>query len=132
MILWCSTRLACLYLPSSLTRGSYLIFMDDDAQLEHAAFSQPELGGTVSPFLTENPWRTFENYLLEYMPAIGFPHFSWHSRNESLEVQSVALFDAMITAFHADVWKFMFPYESRWDDKVCYDTNVFDIIGIVC
>lgn len=106
--------------------------MDDDAQLEHSAFSKPELGGTVPHFSTENPWRTFENYLLEYMPAIGFPHFSWHTRNESLEVQSVAMFDAMITAFHADVWEFMFPYESRWDDKVCCDANMHAVIVPRC
>jgi hypothetical protein len=70
-----------------------------------------------------SPWRTFENYLLEYQPAIGFPHFGWQSRNESLEVQSVALFDAMITAFHAQVWEFMFPYETRWDDQVCTEPD---------
>jgi hypothetical protein len=65
----------------------------------------------------ENPWLVFENYIREYKPAIGFPHFSWHNRNESLEVQSVSMFDAMITAFHRDIWRFVFPYETRWDSQ---------------
>ncbi len=89
--------------------------------LEYATFSHPPLDKTIDALrsISDNPWRTFENYLLEYKPAIGFPHFSWHLRDDSLEVQSVPMFDAMITAFHFDIWNFVFPYESRWDDKVC-------------
>ena len=98
----------------------YLIFFDDDAELDYAKVSDSELKETIDLLrsTSENPWRSFENYLLEYKPAIGFPHFSWHSRNDSLEVQSVPMFDAMITAFHSDIWKFVFPYESRWDNQV--------------
>jgi hypothetical protein len=62
------------------------------------------------------------------MPAIGFPHFSWHSRNDSLEVQSVPMFDAMITAFHSDIWKFVFPYESRWDNQVWWWFRKFFVV----
>lgn len=97
----------------------YLIFFDDDAELDYAKVSDSKLKETIDSLrsTSNNPWRSFENYLLEYMPAIGFPHFSWHSRNDSLEVQSVPMFDAMITAFHSDIWKFVFPYESRWDNQ---------------
>jgi hypothetical protein len=77
----------------------------------------------------ENPWRNFESYLNEYKPAIGFPHFSWHDRNESLEVQSVPMFDAMITAFHRDVWKFLFPYETRWDSQASCMRSASVVLG---
>jgi hypothetical protein len=102
-----------------LTAGRYLVFFDDDAVLEHAKYSDAQLEQTMrGPIDTlENPWRVFEKYLKEYKPAIGFPHFSWQARNESLEVQAVPMFDAMVTAFHRDVWQFVFPYETRWDHQ---------------
>ncbi len=115
---WCILSADCHYFDWSIR---YIIFFDDDAVLEYAAVSHPPLDKTIDALrsISDNPWRAFENYLLEYKPAIGFPHFSWHLRDDSLEVQSVPMFDAMITAFHCDIWQFVFPYESRWDDKVC-------------
>jgi hypothetical protein len=131
----CSRTLSpALAAPQQLTAGRYIIFFDDDAELEHAKYSDAQLEQTVRGAIDtlENPWRVFEKYLKEYKPAIGFPHFSWHARNESLEVQAVPMFDAMVTAFHRDVWQFVFPYETRWDHQascsyfcICYIQRVF-------
>ena len=87
--------------------------------LEYATYADPQIESRLlGPIETlGDPWRMFEKYIMEYKPAIGFPHFSWHGRNESLEVQSVSMFDAMITAFHRDIWSFVFPYETRWDSQ---------------
>jgi hypothetical protein len=111
----------------------YLIFFDDDAELEYARFSDPMLQQKMDLLRDlHSPWRTFENYLLEYQPAIGFPYFGWQERNQSLEVQSVPLFDAMITAFHAQVWPFMFPYETRWDKQVWTRPLRISRVSVAC
>jgi len=60
------------------TPFTFYIFMDGDVTLREVK----DFG-----FNTGNPWLTFEEYLLEWEPAVGFPHFGSADYDEDSEVQ---------------------------------------------
>ena len=85
----------------------YLIFMDCDAQLvEVRNFGRN----------TGQPYRTFESYLLRYLPAVGHAHFDWQPYDEDKEIVSgVGNYDAIVNAFHRDAVDVLLPYATHWD-----------------
>jgi hypothetical protein len=113
-----------LYLPnSSLVQGRnrlysqvlrsfpntsfmFYIFMDGDVTLREVK----DFG-----FNTGNPWLTFEEYLLEWKPAVGFPHFGAADYDEDSEVQVVFNFDQVVVAYHSDAAPLLLPYTEKFD-----------------
>lgn len=93
----------------------YIIMMDDDIvfrNLDHGA-----------------AFRKFESLLEEFHPAIAVPKYAWHFHGQAkkssfrpdLRVQGISAADAVVNAFHRDVWHLFFPYwcggdkESWWN-----------------
>lgn len=89
----------------------YYIFLDEDIILMNANKSN-----------NENPWRIFEKQLLEYEPAVGFPHINWFQPKEYKikgKVECVYSFDACINAIHKEALNVLLPYFNN-DDKLSW------------
>jgi hypothetical protein len=86
----------------------YFVFLDGDLELVESH----DYGRN-----TGDPYRTFEAYLLEWEPAVGFPGSSAPpSAGAALREVDVAYnFDAILTAFHRDAADFLLPYDTHWE-----------------
>jgi hypothetical protein len=94
---------------------TYYIFVDGDASLifRRERNSLPIPHGISSDQL---PFRMFERYLLQYNPAVGFPHYiGWHGDNGN-DVQFVSHYDHIMIAIHHNVSRLLLPIETRFDD----------------
>jgi hypothetical protein len=89
------------------TSFMYYIFMDGDVTLKEVK----DFG-----FNTGNPWLTFEQYLLEWEPAVGFPHFGAADYDEDSEVQIAFNFDQIVVAYHTETVTLLLPYTERFDN----------------
>eukprot|EP00961_Rhodomonas_salina_P235429 3182060-Rhodomonas_salina.2 len=87
-------------------RFKYVILMDGDATLVEVE----DFGMN-----TGYPWRTFEDYLLEWEPAVGFPHFGNQDYNPEWEVQVAYNFDQIVVAYHHETAPLLLPYTERFD-----------------
>lgn len=87
----------------------YIVLMDDDvkfAGMSHA-----------------DGFRKFEALLDELNPAIAVPKYSWHLKGQNKEsafdpwarVQGLGAADAIVNAFHRDVWRLFLPYWTGGD-----------------
>lgn len=91
----------------------YYIFLDDDVLFEKGS------------------WRSFEEALLKYQPAIASPYFpEYPPVNRSrldLEAHTCFYFDAMFNAFHRDVVRdgLMLPYYQGWDHESWWYSQLF-------
>jgi hypothetical protein len=85
----------------------YAVFLDDDAELEEVLDYGMNTG---------NAWRTFEKYLIEWEPAVGFPSYQY-SPKLSDEVQTVFNFDQIVVAYHWESWPVLLPYTEVFDDQ---------------
>jgi hypothetical protein len=85
---------------------TYYIMMDGDVTLREVK----DFG-----FNTGSAWTTFEEYLLEWEPAVGFPHFGAADYDDESEVQLVFNFDQIVVAYHAEAAPLLLPYTERFD-----------------
>jgi hypothetical protein len=126
----------CLYFPNSTqnegrnaawestfvrwpgTVFTYYIFLDGDTSL----VLRPERS-SLPPITVANgvgshqlPFRSFEQHLLHYNPAVGFPYYSgWH-KDDGEEVQFASNYDHIMVAIHQNVSRLYLPTETRFDD----------------
>jgi hypothetical protein len=85
---------------------TYYIMMDGDVTLKEVR----DFG-----FNTGSAWTTFEEYLLEWEPAVGFPHFGAADYDDESEVQLVFNFDQIVVAYHAEAAPLLLPYTEIFD-----------------
>ena len=75
-----------------------------------------------------NPWRHFEEFLVDYRPALGDVEHYWHfdtfvghlkkrKQNIIAPYYSGIYFDGMFNAFHRDVINDLLPYDERFDSR---------------
>lgn len=94
---------------------TYYIFLDGDTSLvlRPERSSLPLASGVRDDQL---PFRMFEQHLLHYKPAVGFPYYSgWHLDNGK-EVQFASNYDHIMVAIHQNVSRLYLPTETRFDD----------------
>jgi hypothetical protein len=129
----CSANSSCMFLPNSTqnegrnaawhhtfvrwpgTVFTYYVFLDGDMSLTFRPerSSLPAVDGVGSD---ELPFRMFEQHMLHYSPAVGFPYYSgWHHDNGE-EVQFVSNYDHIMIAIHHNVSRLFLPTETRFDD----------------
>ena len=101
-------------LKEALSRNAeylYYIFLDGDCIVKEDA----ELARTLNIPLCGNPFRTFEKYLLEWEPAVGYSRYSWQYDEPGSEVNLGYNFDALFNAFHREAIAFLLPYYTGFD-----------------
>lgn len=89
----------------------YLIFLDDDCHLEEDHTLARRLGIP----LTGNPFRTFERFLLDWQPAVGYVRYDWQHLEEGRETNLGHNIDALCNAFHREAVPFLLPYYTGFD-----------------
>jgi hypothetical protein len=99
----------------------YYIFMDDDV------FLRPNADSNVNAN-SLGLWRSFENFLVEYEPAVGIASYCSSKTTVCKEktnkpgetgvyVLSAIIFDACFNAFHRDALPYLLPYNLKDEDK---------------
>jgi hypothetical protein len=94
---------------------TYYIFLDGDTSLvlRPERSSLPVVSGVGDDQL---PFRVFEQHLLHYKPAVGFPYYSgWHL-DDGKEVQFASNYDHIMVAIHQNVSRLYLPTETRFDE----------------
>ncbi|CAB4029547.1 Hypothetical predicted protein, partial [Paramuricea clavata] len=106
----------------------YYIFVDGDATLRPNA-------DTNANVTSLGLWRSFENFLVEYEPAVGITtychnihHPCFKQRNKpggnGVYVLSGWLFDACFNAFHRDALPYLLPYNLKHEKASwCYSQH---------
>ncbi|MBI5589296.1 MAG: hypothetical protein HY881_02315 [Deltaproteobacteria bacterium] len=89
----------------------YYIFLDGDCLVKEDG----ELARALNIKLCGNPFRTFEKYLLEWEPAVGYSRYSWQYEKPGAEVNLGYNFDALFNAFHREAISFLLPYYTGYD-----------------
>jgi hypothetical protein len=89
----------------------YYIFLDGDCIVKEDS----ELALALNVELCGNPFRTFERYLLEWEPAVGYSRYSWQYTELESEVNLGYNFDALFNAFHREAISFLLPYYTGFD-----------------
>jgi hypothetical protein len=85
----------------------YWIFLDEDVRLDAVQL------------------RRFEQFLLDYEPAVGVPKIPWNPRISSpstgiagdWKVLPVYHFDGIFNAFHREAVEWLLPYNASFDDS---------------
>ena len=107
----------------------YYIFIDDDAVLRFNEFTPPEMKKL-------QPFRTFEEWLLDYEPALGVVNYRRHSAswnfdrrknlcgitNRSMVIPTV-WFDGVINAYHHKAVTHILPYPTIGKKESWYIPN---------
>lgn len=117
---WSESRNRLLEVAYAKDDYEYFIFMDDDITLSE-------------------PFSKFEEFLLKYKPAIGYPKYDWHGslntkrrffsnpiywlrnywfikfRHNIQKPISWVSFDACFNAFHRDALPVCLPYVTKYD-----------------
>lgn len=91
----------------------YYIFMDDDCLVREDA----DLARQLDIPLTGNPFRTFERFLLEWEPAVGYTRYDWQHYEKGRAVNLGHNFDGLFNAFHRETLSFLLPYYTGFDGE---------------
>jgi hypothetical protein len=91
----------------------YYIFMDDDCILRE----DTALARQLDIPLTGNPFRTFERFLLEWEPAVGYTRYDWQHCEKGQAVNLGHNIDALFNAFHRETLSFLLPYYTGFDSE---------------
>jgi hypothetical protein len=67
--------------------------------------------------LTGNPFRTFEQFLLEWEPAVGYTRYDWQHFEKDSAVNLGHNVDALFNAFHRETLRFLLPYYTGFDSE---------------
>jgi hypothetical protein len=92
---------------------TYLIFVDDDAQL--SIHSHTDGGGEWG-----HAWEAYEDMLLEWTPAVAFAEYFIHNPSTyrpEQAVKCVRFTDPLVVAYHFEVAAFVLPYTEHFDDE---------------
>ncbi len=89
----------------------YYIFLDEDVQIKE----DTELAEHLGVPLTGNPFRTFENWLLDWEPAVGYTRYSWQYTEADALANLGHNFDALMNAFHREALPLLLPYYTGFD-----------------
>ncbi len=89
----------------------YFIFLDEDILIKE----DTELAANLGVPLTGNPFRTFEAWLLEWEPAVGYTRYSWQYTEADRLVNLGHNFDALMNAFHREALPMLLPYYTGFD-----------------
>jgi len=97
----------------------YYVFLDEDVELHIRDERYPEEVG-------KNPWKIFEDFLLEYEPAIGTAIYIWpiFEEQEIIELyvddtkdaNTIKIHDPIISAIHKDALKLFSPLYTGFDE----------------
>ena len=130
---WTSGRNILYFVARERKPGyHYYIFLDDDLDLEFNLYAPQEM-----KILT--PFRAFEQWLLEYEPAVGALANSLCAEkvlerrrtlcgiNETSMVVPTVWMDAMFNAFHHKAIEYILPYPTQYD-KLSWWTSQFHVI----
>jgi hypothetical protein len=100
----------------------YYIFVDEDV------FMRPNADSNVN-VTSLGLWRSFENFLVEYEPAVGIAEFCYHKTTRCINGQRNKpggsgvyvllgyLFDACFNAFHHDALSYLLPYNLKQESE---------------
>lgn len=108
-LLWQALELA----GTSGNNYLYYIFLDDDCVLQE----DRKLARKLDIPLSGHPFRTFERFLLEWEPAVGFARNDNHYYEEGRTVNLGHAFDGSFNAFHRETISFLLPYYTGFDSE---------------
>ncbi|MFC1858079.1 hypothetical protein ACFL9U_08615 [Thermodesulfobacteriota bacterium] len=91
----------------------YYVFLDEDCIVKE----DEALAEKLHVPLTGNPFRTFERYLLEWEPAVGYTRYSWQYHEPEKETNLGYNIDAIFNAFHRETLSFLLPYYTGFDKE---------------
>jgi hypothetical protein len=91
----------------------YYIFLDGDCIVKE----DTELAESLHIPICGNPFRTFEAWLLEWEPAVGYTHYSWQYAEAGAAVNLGHNIDALFNAFHRETLSFLMPYYTGFDSE---------------
>lgn len=91
----------------------YYIFMDDHCVVKEDRALARKLG--IS--LTGNPFRTFEKFLFDWEPAVGYTRYAWQYFEEGKETNIGYNIDGSFNAFHRETLSFLLPYYTGFDSE---------------
>lgn len=91
----------------------YYIFLDDDCRLREDV----ELARQLGMPLTGNPFRTFERFLSEWEPAVGYTRYDWQYCERGRAVNLGHNIDALFIAFHREALDLLLPYYTGFDSE---------------
>jgi len=107
----------------------YYIFLDDDVKLQFN-YNSPR----VARYSKIPPLKAFMNFLLESLPAIAVPNCENHylqycpeNIRSSLYFRSYK-YDAIFNAFHRDVVHTLLPYNSKYEKKSFWLSQLYLIM----
>jgi hypothetical protein len=97
------------------TGNDYLfyIFLDDDCRVREDI----DLARKLNQPLTGNPFRTFEQFLLDWEPAVGYTRYDWQHFEKDRAVNLGHNVDALFNAFHRETLDFLLPYYTGFDSE---------------
>lgn len=91
----------------------YYIFLDDNCVLQE----DRKLARQLDIPLTGHPFRTFESFLLEWEPAVGYARNDNHYYEEGQAVNLGHAFDGSFNAYHRETLSFLLPYYTGFDSE---------------
>ncbi|XP_028418730.1 uncharacterized protein LOC114544248 [Dendronephthya gigantea] len=98
------------------TKYLYYIYLDDDILLKPSWENDREVN-------SDNSWRFFERFLLEYTPPVGITGFcnanfvpSCKRPDKPAVIRIQGLFDAAFNAFHVKALPYLLPYITKYED----------------
>jgi len=100
----------------------YYVFLDDDVDLNIQIKNYPEDAN-------KNPWKIFENFLLEHKPAIGscfcfYPVLKGNLvpkyLDDAMDIMTVKEHEPILSAVHKDAMKLCFPIYTGFDKISIY------------
>jgi hypothetical protein len=109
-------RLLWEALEQARTTGNdylYYIFLDDDCIL----CEDQKLAGELGIPLTGNPFRTFERFLLEWEPAVGYTRNDRQHYDKGQAVNLRHGIDELFSAYHHETLSFLLPYYTGFDGE---------------
>lgn len=89
----------------------YYIFLDDDCEVSE----DRELAERVGVKPTGNPFRSFERFLLEWEPAVGYVRYDWQHCEKGQIVNLGYNVDGLFNAYHRETISFLLPYYTGFD-----------------
>lgn len=115
---WSEGRNRLLWQALQLARTTgndylYYIFLDDECVLQE----DRKLARQLDIPLIGNPFRTYERFLLEWEPAVGYARNDNHYYEEGRAVNLGHAFDGSFNAYHRETLSFLLPYYTGFDSE---------------
>ena len=107
----------------------YYIFMDDDCRLKEDDALAAQLGIP----LTGSPFRTFERFLDEWEPAVGYTRYDWQHYEKGRAINLGHNIDALFVAFHREALDLLMPYYTGFDSESwLYSQHIVNHLASLC